>query len=126
MNKEIEYWKWKNTIIDFKNISDEKIDYDNYHTKKDWVFYYLGCPDEEIHEWYNGGFSSEYNTALRYAKELGLVEDYRNYEEEAWQLQNNWNELKDYLKEKMSVYEQQEASNFYVVLNKMQEIESRK
>ena len=39
------------------------------------------------------------------------------------QLQNNWNELKEYLKEKMSVYEQQEASNFYVVLNKMQEIE---
>lgn len=127
MNKEIEYWKWKNTIIDFKNISDEKIDYDNYHTKKDWVFYYLGCPDEEIHEWYNGGFSSEYNTALRYAKELGLVEDYRNYEEEAWQLQNNRNELKEWLESKLD-----DPKDFWSVLSikdileKMQEIESRK
>ena len=40
--------------------------------------------------------------------------------------QNNWNELKKWLEEKMSVYEYQEASNFYVVLNKMQELENRK
>ncbi len=95
MSEEIEYWKWKNTIIDFNNISDEKIDYDNYHTKKDWVFYYLGCPDEEIHEWYNGGFSSEYNTALRYAKQLGLVEDYIDYEEKIYDLQQENKQLKD-------------------------------
>lgn len=102
MSKKIEYWKWKNTIIDFKNISDEKIDYDNYHTKKDWVFYYLGCPDEEIHEWYNGGFSSEYNTALRYAKELGLVEDYRDYEEEIYELKRRLEEAIDFIKNKNS------------------------
>lgn len=95
MNKEIEYWKWKNTIIDFKNISDEKIDCNNWHTKKDWVFYYLGCPDEEIHEWYNGGFSSEYNRALEYAKELGLVEDYRDYEEEIYNLQQDLTDYKE-------------------------------
>ena len=39
---------------------------------------------------------------------------------------HNWNELKKWLEEKMNVYEYQEASNFYVVLNKMQEIENRK
>lgn len=38
-------------------------------------------------------------------------------------LQNNWNELKRFLEEKMSVYEHKEASNFYVVLNKMQELQ---
>ena len=39
---------------------------------------------------------------------------------------HNWNELKKWLEEKMNVYEYQEASNFYVVLNKMQELENRK
>ena len=29
-----EYWQWKNTIIDFNAISDEKIDYNNFITKK--------------------------------------------------------------------------------------------
>ena len=86
MNKEVEYWKWKNTIIDFDNISDEKDEYGSYATKKDIVFHYLGTPDNNIHEWYNGGFSSEYNTALRYAKQLGLVEDYIDYEEELYKL----------------------------------------
>ena len=81
MTKEITYWKWKNTIIDFKTLSDEKNNYGGYITKKDMVFQYLGTPDEDIHEWYNGGWSSEYNEALKYAKELGLVEDYIDYEE---------------------------------------------
>ena len=81
MSEEKYYWKWKNTIIDFNNISDEKDEYSKYMTKKDIVFHYLGTPDNDIHEWYNGGWSSEYNTALRYAKELGLVEDYIDYEE---------------------------------------------
>lgn len=44
---------------------------------------------------------------------------------EVEQLQNNWNELKKWLEEKMSVYEHQEASNFYVVLDKMQELEKK-
>ena len=39
------------------------------------------------------------------------------------QLQNNWNELKRFLEEKMSDYEHKEASNFYVVFEKMQELQ---
>jgi hypothetical protein len=95
MSKEKYYWKWKNTIIDFKTISDEKDEYSKYITKKDLVFRYLGTPDEDIHEWYNGGYSSEYNTALRYAKELGLVEDYIDYEEIRYQLQQKENIIKE-------------------------------
>lgn len=81
MNENIKYWKWKSTIIDFNAISDEPIDYADYPKKKEWVFRYLGIPDNDIHEWYNGGFSSEYNRALKYAKELGLVEDYIDYDD---------------------------------------------
>ena len=43
--------------------------------------------------------------------------------QENQQLQNNWNELKSFLEEKMSVYEHKEASNFYVVFEKMQELQ---
>ena len=85
MSKESKYWKWKNTIIDFNTISDEKDEYSKYMTKKDMVFRYLGTPDEDIHEWYNGGWSSEYNTALRYARELNLVEDYIDYDDELYE-----------------------------------------
>ncbi|MBO7695233.1 MAG: hypothetical protein J6T10_21635 [Methanobrevibacter sp.] len=92
--KEKTYWKWKNTIIDFKTLSNDKNNYGGYITKKDMVFQYLGTPDEEIHEWYNGGWSSEYNEALRYAKELGLVEDYIDYEE----IRFENNELKEGIK----------------------------
>lgn len=81
MNKEVRYWKWKSTIIDFNAISDEELDYANYPKKKEWVFRYLGIPDNDIHEWYNGGFSSEYNSALKYAEELGLIEDYIDYDD---------------------------------------------
>ena len=95
MSEEKYYWKWKNTIIDFNTISDEKDEYSKYITKKDLVFRYLGTPDEDIHEWYNGGYSSEYNTALRYAKELGLVEDYIDYEEIRYQLQQKENIIKE-------------------------------
>ena len=96
MNKEIEYWKWKNTIMDFNAISDEKIDCNSWYTKKDWIFQYLGCPDERIHEWYNGGFSCEYNNALRYAKEFGLVEDYIDYEDEIYNLKQKNEKLNHY------------------------------
>ena len=44
----------------------------------------------------------------------------------AMQLQNNWNELNKFVEEKMSVYEHKEASNFYVVFEKMQELENGK
>lgn len=97
MNKEIKYWKWKNTIIDFNTISDEELDYAYKPKKKDWVFRYLGVPDNDIHEWYNGGFSCEYNKALEYAKELGLVEDYIDYEEKLYNLKEENQQLKEQL-----------------------------
>lgn len=81
MNKEVRYWKWKSTIIDFNAISDEPLDYASYPKKKDWVFRYLGIPNNDVHEWYDGGFSSEYNSALKYAEELGLIEDYIDYDD---------------------------------------------
>ena len=74
-------WKWKSTIIDFNAISDEKSNYCDYLTKKQEVFHYLGIPDDYIHEWKNGSYSSEYNTALKYAKELGLIEEYIDYDD---------------------------------------------
>ena len=81
MNNKKEYWQWKSTIIDFDTISDEKADFGDYTTKKEMIFQYLGTPDKEIHEWYNGGYSCEYNYALKYAKELGLVEKYIDYDD---------------------------------------------
>lgn len=39
------------------------------------------------------------------------------------ELQNNWNELKEWLEIRMSVYEYPEASNYYEALNKMNELE---
>jgi hypothetical protein len=81
----IYYWKWKNTIIDFENISDEKADFGDYTLKKDFVFKYLGTPDKAIHEWKNGWYSSEYNNALKYAKELCLIEKYYDYDEELYE-----------------------------------------
>lgn len=101
MDKKIEYWKWKSTIIDFNAISDELIDYDNYSKKKDWVFRYLGIPDNDIHEWYNGGYSSEYNIALKYAKELGLVEDYVNYDDIIFSLKEQQKEFIEWLENKI-------------------------
>ena len=87
MEKEEIKWKWKSTIIDFSKISDELADYGNYITKKYMVFHYLGTPDNKIHEWYNGGYSCEYNSALKYAKQLGLVEDYIDYESSIYDLE---------------------------------------
>lgn len=97
MNKEKTYWKWKSTIIDFNNISDEKADFGDYWTKKEMVFHYLGIPDDGIHEWYNGGWSTEYNYALSYAKQLGLVEEYRDYDDELFEKQELINKQKEVL-----------------------------
>lgn len=91
----VEYWKWKNTIIDFDVISNETIDYNEYITKKDYIFHYLGTPDRQIHEWYNGGFSSEYNAALRYARQLGLVEKHIDYEDKIYELTQENKKLKE-------------------------------
>lgn len=95
MNKEVRYWKWKSTIIDFNAISDEELDYAFHPKKKEWVFRYLGIPDNDIHEWYNGGFSSEYNRALKYAKELGLVEDYIDYDDIMYDLKEQLEQRDD-------------------------------
>lgn len=104
MNEEkSEYWKWKNTIIDFDTISNEKDEYCDYITKKDIVFRYLGTPDNKVHEWYNGGFSSEYNTALRYAKQLNLVEDYIDYENKIYDLQQRIDKAIKYLEERFDL-----------------------
>ena len=98
--EEIVYWKWKNTIIDFDAISNETIDYNGYVTKKDYIFYYLGTPDRQIHEWYNGGFSSEYNSALIYARQLGLVENYVDYENKICELEQQVREQKEVIDRK--------------------------
>ena len=95
MNKKIVYWKWKTTIIDFDAISNETIDYDEYITKKDYIFHYLGTPDRKIHEWYGGGYSSEYNSALSYARQLGLVENYVDYENEIYELKKQVKKQKE-------------------------------
>ena len=106
MNKEkIIKWKWKNTIIDFNAISDELADYGNYLTKKYMVFHYLGTPDNEIHEWYNGGYSCEYNSALTYAKQLGLVENYIDYEDRIYNLQNALDEIENILRQPQFEYD---------------------
>ena len=95
MNKEVKYWKWKSTIIDFNAISDEELDYAFHPKKKDWVFRYLGIPDNNIHEWYNGGFSSEYNWALKYAEELDLIEDYIDYDDIIFDLKEQLQQKED-------------------------------
>ena len=135
-DKKKTYWKWKSTIIDFDNIKEEKADYGDYWTKKEMIFHYLGCPDDKIHEWYNGGWSCEYNSALSYAKEYGLVENYIDYEDEIYQLQSNWNSLREFVKEN-GFYERQDIIDaicnpnedklIYIddVLDKMNELEKR-
>lgn len=68
------YWQRKSTIIDFSKIPDEYPNGTINYSKKQCIFKYLPLPDEEIHRWYNGGWSSEYNDALYYAEEYGLIE----------------------------------------------------
>lgn len=67
------YWVWKKTIIDFEELPNAYVE-GHYYTKADYIFHYLPLPDTRIHEWYNGGYSSEYNEALWFAEELGLIE----------------------------------------------------
>ena len=75
------YWRWKSTVIDFSKIPDEYPYGTISWSKKQYIFKYLPLPNEEIHEWYNGGWSSEYNDALFYAEEYGLI-DWWNEEED--------------------------------------------
>lgn len=99
MNKESIYWKWKSLIIDFGNIIDEKNDYGEYIKKKDMVFAFLGTPDEEIHEWHNGKYSSEYNEAFRYAKQLNLIEEYIDYDDLLYEKEQELDKYKNIIDE---------------------------
>ena len=111
MSKEKTYWKWKNTIIDFNNISDEKADFGEYWSKKEMIFHYLGVPDNYIHEWYNGGWSCEYNHALSYAKELGLVEDYIDYDDEIYKKQQIIDKAIEYIEKYKSGFKNYNLSD---------------
>ena len=82
MEIHIKYWRWKSTTIDFGKIPDEYPDGPVNPSKKECIFKHLPLPDEEIHRWYNGGWSSEYNEALWYAEEYGLIEFIEPEEEE--------------------------------------------
>jgi hypothetical protein len=83
------FWKWKTMKIDFSKYQDFKsIDnpydwddetpykkkYNGNGYKLKQGFRFVGTPDEEKHRWYNGGWSSEYNQALNYLLDLGLIE----------------------------------------------------
>ena len=76
------YWRWKSTIIDFSKIPDEYPYGIINYSKKEYIFRYLPLPNEETHTWYNGGWSSEYNGALQYAEEYGLIEFIEEEEEQ--------------------------------------------
>lgn len=67
-----EYWVWNTTKIDFDKLPKDDIR-GEFYSKTDCVFRYLPLPDDSVHEWRNGEYSSEYNEALRYAEELGLI-----------------------------------------------------
>lgn len=68
------YWRWKSTTIDFSKIPDEYPFGIINCSKKEYIFKYLPLPDKEINIWYDGGWSTEYNCALQYAEEYGLIE----------------------------------------------------
>ncbi len=82
------HWKWKKFIIDFNEYQDMKSEHCHWDWPKDmdwkkkyngdgyklqYGFHYVGTPTKGLYEWYNGGYSSEYNTALNYLIELGLI-----------------------------------------------------
>ena len=67
-----EYWVWNTTKIDFDELPKDDIP-GQFYSKADYIFHYLPLPDNLVHEWRNGEYSSEYNEALRYAEELGLI-----------------------------------------------------
>lgn len=81
MNKEERFWRWKTTKVDFSKLphgDDLKREdmYSSFTSMVDMVFRMLPLPfeDTDIHCWYNGGYSCEYNKALFYAVKIGLVE----------------------------------------------------
>lgn len=108
-----QYWKWKSTIIDFDNIKEEKADFGDYWTKKEMIFHYLGCPDDKIHEWYNGGWSCEYNYSLSYAKEYGLVEDYIDYDDLLFEKDKQLEAYENMRKELINFIEEHKIKDYY-------------
>ena len=85
---ESKYWRWKSTKIDFAKLPHgdslkQEDMYSSYTSLVDMVFIKLPLPfsDTEIHCWYNGGFSCEYNEALYYAIKIGLAEWVEDEEE---------------------------------------------
>jgi hypothetical protein len=84
------YWEWCKFTIDFREYQDFKSEYNNWDWpeetsykdkyngngyKLQYGIRYLGLPkiNDGINEWYNGGWSSEYNQALWYLIELGFI-----------------------------------------------------
>ena len=88
------------------------------------VFAYLGTPDDKIHEWYNGKYSSEYNEAYRYAYELNLIEEYIDYEDKIDQLTNNWRLLEEFIKD-MLFTTPHENQMLDFILDKMKELNNK-
>ena len=82
------------------------------------------CDKEKPKKYFckSGSFTKNICRECQRKKQTKIYHDSKKVE----QLQNNWNELKKFLEEKMSDYEHKEASNFYVVLDKMQELEQGK
>ena len=85
-------------------------------SKKDYVFHFLGCPDKGIHEWYNGGWSCEYNQAIKYAKELDLIEEYRDYDDELFEKQEIINKYKEVLDKIKEILKENIDDEFYINL----------
>ena len=82
------YWKWIKFDIDFRDYPNDTykikdfnslvLNRDSKRYKLKQGFKYMGLPidDNEINEWYKGGWSSEHNHALEYLIELGFIKKY--------------------------------------------------
>ena len=74
------YWMWKTATIDFEKLLKCKVEGDKY-LKIEYIFKYLPFPSREINEWRTNAYSEEYNKALTYAEEFGLIKRIRTKEE---------------------------------------------
>ena len=80
------YWRWIKFDVDFNDYEDDvyilnkfnhfTLNRESKRYKLQQGFEYVGLPnkDDGISEWYNGGWSSEYNHALQCLIELGFIE----------------------------------------------------
>ena len=79
------YWKWIKFDVDFMKYPDDLYQYNRFNQyelnrdsnryKLRQGFEYVGLPinDNCANEWYDGGWSSQYNEALKYLIELGFI-----------------------------------------------------